>query len=258
MNNRLETVLITGGSRGIGAAAARWLASPRRHLVLVARGEPDLQERCREIQAMGGMATPLVADLGDPAALRNCITHVERTIGTPDGMVLNAAVSNNLAFQESSPTLLEQELRINYIAPAEILLHFLPLMAERGSGRAVVVGSLTSIVPFPGNASYSASKAALATLVRGLRMEYQGRGIAFGIVLPGYTETQMTATLSSNLVPMSADRVGRSVAECYEQADTQVVPGAVNRAAALLFSLFPQTADRFLGRFSRYLVPSAT
>ncbi len=258
MDAALETILITGASRGIGAAAARRLASPRRRILLVARGESALEARCREITAAGGIAEPLVADLGDPDSVRACIDEVDRSYGTPDGLVLNAAVSNDRAFEQTTTALLERELRVNYLAPAEVLLRFLPRMAERGHGKAVVVGSLTSIVPFPGNSSYSASKAALTALIRGLRLEYRNTGVALGVVMPGYTATQMTANLSSTLPPMSADAVGRAVEQCYERAFAQVVPGAMNRAAALLFSLFPDTADRVLGRFSRYLVPSAT
>jgi short-subunit dehydrogenase len=153
---------------------------------------------------------------------------------------------------------MQRELEVNYLAPAELMRRMVPGMVRRGRGRVVVIGSLTSFVPFPGNASYSASKSALLALVRSIRVELQGTGVHFGVVLPGYTRTAMTEGRSSYLPAMLPEEVADAVALCYERERRLVVPGALNRAAARVFSMFPETSDRLLTRLARFVIPSPT
>jgi short-subunit dehydrogenase len=251
-----ERILLTGASRGIGAAAAARLAHPHRELILVARSERDLEQTCSEVRTRGGHATHMTVDLGDSSAVATMLDALERDFGDIDGLILNAGMSNNKRFADTSRASLERELAVNYLAPAEVMLRLVPKMASRQHGSAVIVGSLASIVPFPGNASYAASKAALWTLVRSLRIEHKASGIHLGAVVPGLTSTKMTAGSRSLLPSMSADRVAEAIGRCYEKKTSLEVPGTLNGLAARLFGAFPDAADSVLSRVADLLIPS--
>jgi len=250
-----ERILITGASRGIGGAAARRFAAPGRELRLLARSERELEARCREVEARGGAARYEAVDFADRDGLRATFEAIEREDRPFDGLVLNAGVANNVDFRDSSRASIQREIDVNYVAPADLLQRVLPGMIERGGGRVVVVGSLSSLLPFPGNASYSASKTALLSLIRSLRVELRGTGVHLGVVLPGYTRTRMTENHTSFLPAMTPEAVADAIADCYDHRKSVVVPGAMNRAAARLFSAFPETSDRLLHRLARFVIP---
>lgn len=253
-----ERILITGASRGIGAATARRLAAPGRELLLVARSADALEARCAEVREQGATAEFLAVDLAQSEGLAAVCRAIDPATRPVDGMVLNAAVANGVDFRETSRAAIQREVDLNYVAPATLLRQVLPAMVDRGAGRVVIVGSLTSMVPFPGNASYSASKAALSSLVRSVRMEVWRSGVHLGVVLPGYCRTQMTANTRTALPAMDPAQVADAIVRSYERRRDRVVPGFLNRIAAGLFSAFPQTSDRLLGTFARPLIPTST
>jgi short-subunit dehydrogenase len=247
----MERVLVTGASRGIGAATAAALARPQRHLLLVARTETSLNRVREQVERAGGSASILPCDLARPEQ----VEQLNHAVGDLDGMVINAGMSNDRRFLASAIEDMDREMQVNYGSPRAMLHHHLPRMVHRGRGRVVTVGSLTSFVPFPGNATYAASKAALFTMVRSLRAELDGSGVTLGVVLPGLTRTEMTRHMTVHAPPMSAEDVGRSVAQCYEEGRPLVIPGLMNRAAAKLFGAFPGFSDRLMVRFSDLLLP---
>lgn len=202
---------------------------------------------------MGAEAQIRLCDLADPAA----VSALAASLPPLDGMVLNAGRANDRPFLSVDQGAITQELQLNYLTPAALLRHALPAMRQRGRGTVVAVGSLTSFVPFPGNATYAASKSALYTLIRSLRLELEGSGVSVGVVLPGLTDTAMTKRLRTSGPTMSADAVGRAVARCYEQRQAVVVPGLMNRAAASVFGAFPATLDALLARFGDGLIPKS-
>jgi len=253
-----ETILITGASRGIGAATVRRFARPGRRLVLLARSERHLERRVAEAEAQGAEARAISVDLASPESSRRAFDVIAEEEGPVEGLVLNAGVAADRRFREATASSMQREIEVNYLAPAELMRRLLPDMTRRRRGRVVVVGSLTSFVPFPGNASYSASKSAMLALVRSVRVELRGSGVHLGVVLPGYTRTGMTEGRSSYLPAMSAEEVADAVALCYERRRRLVVPGALNRAAARVFSMFPETSDRVLTQLARFVIPTPT
>ncbi|MEC8425198.1 MAG: SDR family oxidoreductase, partial [Myxococcota bacterium] len=205
-----RTIAITGASRGIGASAAVALAAPARRLVLMARTEAGLRETQRAVEAQGARATVLPVDLssrdGAEAATDALLEHVD---GDLDMLLLNAGVSNHAPFLDSDLDAIEYELRLNYLSPLAILRRALPRMVARPEGGHVVcVGSLASLMPFPGEASYAASKAALLSLIRSLRVELRDHPVDLTVVLPGYTATEMSADHQTMLPAMSSAQVG--------------------------------------------------
>ena len=254
----VKTIAITGASRGIGASAAIALASPARRLVLMARSEDKLRQTQAQVERRGGQAIVLPVDLSSRKGAELCSKLLlERTDGQLDVLILNAGISNHSDFLNSNLDAIEYELRLNYLSPLVILRQCLPhMVTQPDGGHVVCVGSLASLMPFPGEASYAASKAALLSLLRSLRVELRHQPVTLTTVLPGYTATEMTSKHRSLLPAMSSERVGISIVKAVEERPHLVIPGISNRLAARLFRTFPGISDRLLARFASLLVPS--
>lgn len=250
-----QTIVITGASRGIGEAIARRLARRgSRRLVLVARTEKALRALCAELGS-GAEVSFVRADLSTTAGALKAAQRIRQQVGTPDVLILNAGVSNNTLFERTGIDDVTRELTLNYLAPVALIQAFLPKMIERGSGRIIAVGSLTSMVPFPGNATYAASKAALLSLMRTLAIELRPHGIRVSTVLPGLTRTKLSEDLKSALPSLSPEQVASAVADVLKSGTSVVVPGLENKMAAALFRTLPRSLDKALGLLGTRIVP---
>ncbi len=169
-SHTVKTIAITGASRGIGASAALALAAPGRRLVLMARSEDKLRQIKAAVEKRGGQAIVLPVDLSSRKGAEACSESLlELSDGKLDVLVLNAGISNHADFLNSDLDAIEYELRLNYLSPLVILRRCLPhMVAQPDGGHVICVGSLASLMPFPGEASYAASKAALLSLLRTL------------------------------------------------------------------------------------------
>ena len=176
-------VLLTGASRGIGAALAEALATAGARLALVARDAEALAEAAL---LSGGRA--FAADLTDTAQLRGLVARVEADGGPVDVLVNNAGVETAGAITDQSADELEQLLRLNLLAPAELCRQVLPGMLARARGHLVLISSLAAVGTFPGLAVYGASKAGLTRLSAGLRADLRTHPRAHGL---GVTDVQL-------------------------------------------------------------------
>ena len=256
----VKTIAITGASRGIGASAAVALAAPGRRLILMARSEDKLRDTQSAVENKGGEAIIVPVDLSSrEGAEKATESLLDRTNGQLDVLILNAGTSNHADFINSDLDAIEYELRLNYLSPLVMLRRCLPHMVhQKEGGHVICVGSLASLMPFPGEASYAASKAALLSLLRSLRVELRDQPIKLTMVLPGYTSTEMTENHRSLLPAMSSERVGLAIAKAIADQPRVVIPGLSNRLAARLFQTFPGVSDRILKRFADLLVPTVT
>jgi short-subunit dehydrogenase len=178
-------VLVTGASRGIGAAICRELHARGAKLTLVARDAQKLQELADEL----GGANVLPADLTDPDALGTLIARAEQVGGPVDGLVNNAGIDEAGLFWEMEPAGLRRLIDLNVLAAMELSRQVLPGMVERGKGQIVNLSSLASVGVYPGLAAYSATKAALSHFSAGLRADLKGLPIGVtnaqvGFVVP--------------------------------------------------------------------------
>lgn len=173
--------LVTGGSKGIGAAIAAALRSQGATVVRAAR-HPS-------VQAFPG-DVPVVADLATDPGLDALIAAV-LAIGVPDLVVSNAGSFALGAFESTAVSTLDEQYRINLRAPYEIARRLLAPMRARGSGRHILIGSIADHVPLRGNAAYAATKFGARGLHEVLREEYRGSGVLCSLVSPGPVDTPL-------------------------------------------------------------------
>ena len=254
----VQTVIVTGASRGIGAATARALASPARHLVLLSRSEDPLKARVAEVEALGGHASYISVDLSDLDDVIAVVDRIKDEHGDITGLVSCAGYAHTAKFLSATMDEARYEMRLNYECPLLMVRGLLPRMLDVPNAFVVAVASLTAIVPFPEHATYSASKGALVGLMRSLNAEYQHTSVHFGAVLPGYTETKMTEHLTSVLPTMTPDEVAAAVLENIQTSQVISIPGALNKIAAAAFQLSPSLSHVMLRYVGHHLVPTVT
>lgn len=179
-------VLITGGSRGIGAALAREFASAGATVSLTARTTAAIEALATEL---GGHA--FTADLLDPSSVDSLIERVESEVGPIDVLVNNAGIEGHDWFHEIDTDVARNVVRLNLEAPVVLTRQVLPGMIERGRGHLVFLSSLAGTGGFPGLAVYGSTKAGLTNFVAALRMELAGTGVNSTVVAPGPVDTDM-------------------------------------------------------------------
>ena len=209
-----ETAIITGASSGIGAALARRLAKAGVRVGLTARRGDRLGALVEEIRGRGGSAVFATADARDGPAFGEAIGQLRTELGTVDLLIANAGVGRSTPAIGFSAATIAELFEVNLLGAARAVEAVLPAMTARGRGQIVGISSLAGIRGLPGSAGYCASKAALTTLLDGLRADLRRHGVDVTTVHPGYVETPMTAG-ASHAKPweMSADRAAAIIVD---------------------------------------------
>ena len=196
MQIRGAAALITGGSRGLGAALGRELARRGARVVLVARGRPELEAVAREIRAAGGEAHALPSDVGDKQAVYGIAGAAAALVGPLDLLIHNASSLGRTPLPLLLDTAcedLEEVLAVNLIGPFRLTKAVAGSMALRGRGLVVHVTSDAGTVPYARWGSYGVSKAALDHLGRIWAEELKDAGVRFLTIDPGEMDTAMHA-----------------------------------------------------------------
>lgn len=183
-----KTVVITGGSEGVGAATARLFADAGANLMLVARGKRNLDAIADELR--GKTRVEIFAmDVADADACVDVFKKAQFEFGRVDILI------NNAGFHERGPTEsidtanLGMMVDVNLRAPIILTRIALPYLREAGGGAIINVGSLAGRTPVPGSATYAATKAGLRSFTYSLYEELRGSGIKVAVVSPGPIDT---------------------------------------------------------------------
>jgi NADP-dependent 3-hydroxy acid dehydrogenase YdfG len=213
-----RTAVVTGASRGIGAAIAGALAKAGARVALMARTGSQLDSLAAET---GGIAVP--CDLRDPAALQAGVEAVLNRLGAaPDIVVNNAGVFRVAPVGELPRETILDSVALNLSAPLLIVSAFLPGMRARKRGHVVTIGSIADRKIFEGNAVYSATKFGARAMHEVLRAELKGSGIRATLVSPGSTDTSIWDEAGvGDFPPRSAMLAAESVADAVLYAVTR-------------------------------------
>jgi NAD(P)-dependent dehydrogenase (short-subunit alcohol dehydrogenase family) len=192
-----RVAVVTGASSGIGAALARQLAAAGAKVGMLALPDPELEAGAQAIRDRGGIASAIGVDVTQQAQVRSALDQVTHALGAVDLLILNAGVGRVTAVESFSAGDVEQMVRVNVLGPAYAIDAALPSMLQRRRGHLVGVSSLSSYRGQPLFSGYCASKAAVGTLLEGLRIELRPYGICVTTVRPGFVRTRMNAAFRS-------------------------------------------------------------
>jgi NAD(P)-dependent dehydrogenase (short-subunit alcohol dehydrogenase family) len=227
--NRTETssaVLITGASRGLGAALARELGKRGARLALVAREEAPLEAVAREIREAGGEAHAIPADVGDKRAVYAIAGAAAALVGPIDVLVHNASTLGPTPLRlllDTECEDLERVLAVNLVGPFRLTKALAGAMALRRRGLVVHVSSDAAVSAYPKWGAYGVSKAALDHLSRSWAAELEGTGVRVLSVDPGEMDTRMHAEAVPDADPRTlADpaTIARRLADMIARAES--------------------------------------
>lgn len=268
-----RTVLITGGSRGLGLALARQVAAEGARLVVCGRDAESLERACASIAKMGSEVLAITADVTDPASVADMVEAVRQRYGTVDVLINNAGVIEVGPAVTMSIADYDEAMATNFWGMLYPTLALLPGMRARKSGRIVNITSIGGKLGIPHLLPYSASKFAAVGFSQGLRAEVASDGIKVVTVCPGLMRTGSPRNAIfrgrhrseyawfsiSDALPglsISAERAARRIVAACRRGDAEVLFPLPARLAAVVNAVAPGLTAGLLATVGR-LLPGA-
>jgi 3-oxoacyl-[acyl-carrier protein] reductase len=235
MAEREGCALVTGASRGIGAAIAKSLAADGWPVGVNYRSDKDAADKVvAEIEKDGGKAVAIGADVADPGAAEELFKSVESHFDAPVLVLVNNA---GITRDDLAPSLDDDQwsavIETDLTAAFRLTRRALKSMMRARSGRIVNISSVVALRANPGQSNYAAAKAGLIAFTKTAAVEVARRGVTINAVAPGWIETEMTAGVSDDLLKaVPARRAGKpeEVAACVRflvSEEAGYVTGAV-------------------------------
>ena len=239
-----KVVYITGGSSGIGLAAAKLVVKAGGDVAISARGQARLDEAKAELEALRVRPTQRIAaysvDVSDPAACDAVAARIKADFGRCDVVIANAGVAHPSRILETPTDVYDRMMRINYFGTVHTVRSLLPHFIERGHGRIGVVSSMLGFMGIYGYTAYAASKFAQVGFAECLRQEVVGHDIRVTICYPPDTDTPQlaeenrikppeTKAIAGEVKTMSAEAVAEALLVGVARGKLHVVPGAMGK-----------------------------
>ena len=258
-----KIVLLTGATGGIGSAIAVELNRRGASIIAVGRQRSRLELLCDRLRCPRGDMFPVVADIGNPEHRQRLVETV-RGISTRVDILIHCAGIQRFGFfeKETAPEA-DALFAVNTVAPIALTGAFLPSMISQGSGRIVMIGSLSGSIGVPCFALYSASKFALRGFSEALRRELSGTGVGVTYIAPRYTRTalhRLEVVRMAYAFKVRQDEpqvVAARAAEAIEQERDSRYPGWRERLAIGLNAMVPRWMDGALVRRGLRMRPFA-
>ena len=187
----MPTILVTGGSRGIGRAIALAFAEPGSTIAIAARTQSELDETGGAIRARGAEPVLLPVDVRDELSVAAGYARLRKASARIDVLVNNAGVGGGLPIHEADSAEWRRILDTNVWGTFLVTREAVPMLAD--GGRIVNISSVLGRFGVPGYTAYCASKHAVIGFTRALALELAGRGITVNAICPGWVETDMAA-----------------------------------------------------------------
>lgn len=199
-----KVALVTGGSRGIGAAIARKLASQGAQIALVYAGnEAAAKAVCNGIQEVYGVtARPYGCNVADFAAVKETVARIKQDFGTIHILVNNAGITKDCLVATMNEQAFDDVIAVNLKGAFNMIKHCTGTFIRNRGGAIINIASVTGVMGNAGQANYAASKAGLIGLTKSVARELASRNVTCNAVAPGFIETDMTAQLHDS--PLAA------------------------------------------------------
>jgi NAD(P)-dependent dehydrogenase (short-subunit alcohol dehydrogenase family) len=267
-----KSVVVTGGSRGLGLVLARQLAAEGAHITLIARDEAELLRARNDIYARQPSASVLIvpADVGERADVERAVNLAITQYGRIDVLINNAGIIMVGPVDHMKLSDYDDAMKTHFWGPLFLVLAVLPHMRHQGGGRIVNISSIGGRIAVPHLLPYSASKFALVGLSDGLRAELALDGIVVTTVCPGLmrigspinaafkgqraAEYAWFATASATPVTtISAERAARQILTACRRGDAELVITLQAKLAILARTLAPETFSAAMALVQRLL-----
>ena len=194
-----QVALVTGASRGLGRAIAIALAANGAKVACIARDAAKLAETVSSIQGAGGAAEAFACDVTKGESVSKVVDQVAEKWGRLDILVNNAGITKDTLFPRMSDEQWDDVINTNLRGTFLFMRAVTRPMMQARYGRIINISSVSGLVGNPGQANYSASKAALIGMTRTIARELASRKITINCVAPGFIESEMTAALGPAL-----------------------------------------------------------
>ncbi len=270
-----KTVLITGGSRGLGLVLARRFLKEGARVAICGRDDETLERARAQLEQVGGEVLTLTCDVREPVQVEAMVAQVQETFGPVDVLVNNAGIIQAGPLEAMTLEDFQEAMDTHLWAPLYTTLAVLPAMKQRGEGRIVNISSIGGRVSIPHLVPYSASKFALVGLSDGMRAELAQDGIKVTTVCPslmrtgsppnatfkGDHEKEYAWFFVSDSLPglsLNAERAARKIIEACRRGDAEALVGLPAKVAAVARTLAPNLTAAVLAQVNRWLPQDST
>jgi 3-oxoacyl-[acyl-carrier protein] reductase len=202
-----QTALVTGASRGIGAAVAKLLAQNGAKVACVARSAEKLAETVEAIRQAGGQAEAISCNVTERESVENVVDGVVEKWEKLDILVNNAGVTRDTLMPRMSDSEWDEVINTNLRGAFLFARAASRYMMRQRYGRIINMASVSGLVGNPGQTNYSASKAGLIGMTRSLARELAGRNVTINAVAPGFIVTDMTRAIAAVAMDEAKKRI---------------------------------------------------
>jgi NAD(P)-dependent dehydrogenase (short-subunit alcohol dehydrogenase family) len=269
---RGASVVITGGSRGLGLELARVFAAEGARLTLLARSRDELNAARRDLIALGGYVIVHECDIRNRDEVDRVVGLIVRERRRIDVLINNAGILQVGPFENMGLEDFEEQMAVHVRGPLHLMQAVTPIMKRQGRGRIVNISSIGGVVAIPHLVPYSSAKFALTGLSDGVRAELAGSGIRVTTVVPGLMRTGshgnalfkgrhtreynwFAGLLGVPFLSLDPERTAHRIVEACRTGDAYVAIGGPARIAHIINALAPKTTALMMNLAARTLPP---
>lgn len=238
-----KNVVITGASSGIGEALAERFASQGYNLGLAARSVDKLDLLAEKLLQQYSVRIETVRlDVSDDASILAVLDDLAKRLGSIDILVANAGIAGSRRSGSGDLSIDKAVFQTNLIGAIATLDAATKIFLAQGHGHLVGMSSVSAFTPFPKNAAYSASKAALTNYMNAMRLELADKNIAVTVIHPGFINTHLAPKMEKYPFVIEADTAAKQMVHAIEHKQSNpIIPALPWKGVKALFQIMPDS-----------------